>query len=317
MMDYFIPERFRDKVILHIAKNFVALPKVNPALILGVHGPKGEGKSFMVERLLEELRALPFHIAAGELESPDAGEPGRMLRLRYREAAELMTVRGKMAILVIHDIDAGAGRWSGSTQYTVNTQIVTATLMAIADNPTNVQLPGSYAADPTPRVPMIVTGNDFSTLYAPLIRDGRMEKFLWQPAPQERLEIVRRLFADDLISATEVERLVERFPDRSVDFFGAIRSRLYDEQLLSQLKIWGLENLNLKLINHGGQVPVFTPSRLSLDLLLRWGEQLEAEQGAVESGLSREYLPLTPEPLSRERVPQQQQALDRPRYGER
>ena len=27
-----------------------------------------------------------------------------------------------------------------------------------------------------PRVPIVCTGNDFSTLYAPLIRDGRMEK---------------------------------------------------------------------------------------------------------------------------------------------
>jgi hypothetical protein len=29
------------------------------------------------------------------------------------------------------------------------------------------------------RVPIIVTGNDFATLYAPLIRDGRMEKYYW------------------------------------------------------------------------------------------------------------------------------------------
>ena len=29
-----------------------------------------------------------------------------------------------------------------------------------------------------PRVPIVCTGNDFSTLYAPLIRDGRMEKVL-------------------------------------------------------------------------------------------------------------------------------------------
>jgi hypothetical protein len=32
----------------------------------------------------------------------------------------------------------------GTTQYTVNNQMVNATLMNIADNPTNVQLPGMY-----------------------------------------------------------------------------------------------------------------------------------------------------------------------------
>ena len=44
--------------------------------------------------------------------------------------------------------------------------------MNIADNPTSVQLPGMYNKEENPRVPIIVTGNDFSTLYAPLIRDA-------------------------------------------------------------------------------------------------------------------------------------------------
>merc|ERR1712087_820095 len=73
------------------------------------------------------------------------------------------------------------GRMGGTTQYTVNNQMVNATLMNIADNPTNVQLPGTYNNEEIPRVPIICTGNDFSTLYAPLIRDGRMEKFYWNP----------------------------------------------------------------------------------------------------------------------------------------
>jgi hypothetical protein len=46
--------------------------------------------------------------------------------------------------LFINDLDAGAGRMGSGTQYTVNNQMVNATLMNIADNPTNVQLPGVY-----------------------------------------------------------------------------------------------------------------------------------------------------------------------------
>jgi hypothetical protein len=49
-----------------------------------------------------------------------------------------------MCSLFINDLDAGAGRMGSSTQYTVNNQMVNATLMNIADNPTNVQLPGVY-----------------------------------------------------------------------------------------------------------------------------------------------------------------------------
>jgi hypothetical protein len=46
----------------------------------------------------------------------------------------------------------------GGTQYTVNNQMVNATLMNIADNPTNVQLPGVYKTEEIPRVPVICTG---------------------------------------------------------------------------------------------------------------------------------------------------------------
>ena len=44
------------------------------------------------------------------------------------------------------------------TQYTVNNQMVNATLMNIADNPTNVQLPGVYKNEDIPRVPVVCTG---------------------------------------------------------------------------------------------------------------------------------------------------------------
>ncbi|KAH9295814.1 hypothetical protein KI387_039402, partial [Taxus chinensis] len=77
-----------------------------------------------------------------------------------------------MCVLFINDLDVGAGRMGGTTQYTMNNQMVNATLMNIAYNPTNVQLPDMYNKEDNPRVPIIVTGNDFSTLYAPLIRDS-------------------------------------------------------------------------------------------------------------------------------------------------
>jgi hypothetical protein len=74
--------------------------------------------------------------------------------------------------------------------------LVNATLMNIADNPTNVQLPGSYDDTPLHRVPIVVTGNDFATLYAPLVRDGRMEKFYWEPSREDKIGIVDGIFSD-------------------------------------------------------------------------------------------------------------------------
>lgn len=44
------------------------------------------------------------------------------------------------------------------------------------------------------RVPIIVTGNDFSTLFAPLIRDGRMSKFYWEPDRVDLLNICHQMY---------------------------------------------------------------------------------------------------------------------------
>ena len=67
-----------------------------------------------------------------------------------------------------------------------------------------------------PRVPVIVTGNDFSTLYAPLIRDGRMEKFYWAPTREDRIGVCQGIFREDKIGADEVTRLVDTFPGQSI-----------------------------------------------------------------------------------------------------
>ena len=76
-----------------------------------------------------------------------------------------MIKKGKMCSLFVNDLDAGAGRMGAGTQYTVNNQMVNATLMNIADNPTNVQLPGVYKK--VPRSPL-ACGPSVATLQAML-----------------------------------------------------------------------------------------------------------------------------------------------------
>ena len=259
-------------------------------LILGIHGRKGEGKSFQCELVFERMGVEAVHMSAGELESPDAGDPARLIRLRYREAAELIRVRGKMAVLMINDLDAGAGRFDGGTQYTVNTQLVNGTLMNIADNPTDVQLPGSYDATPLHRVPIIVTGNDFSTLYAPLIRDGRMEKFYWEPDQADKVGIVGGIFSEDGLSNREIEQLVATFPNQAIDFFSALRSRIYDEQVLEFIHNVGINRVSLRVVNSAEAPPQFQKPNFNLSRLIEFGNILRGEQKQVEdTGLVREY----------------------------
>ncbi len=281
-MSYYLSPRFLDKLAIHITKNFLDLPRVKVPLILGVHGRKGEGKSFQCDLAFERMGAEAVYMSAGELESPDAGDPARLIRLRYREAADLSKVRGRMAVLIINDIDAGMGRVDQATQYTVNTQLVAGTLMNIADNPTNVQLPGSYDSQPIQRIPIIVTGNDLSTLYAPLIRDGRMEKFYWEPDRDDRIGIVSGIFSEDQVSRSTIEQLVDTFPTQSIDFYSALHSRLYDEQVRRFIESVGIERISLRVVNSTEALPEFRPPDFSLPHLIELGTQLVREQQRIQ-----------------------------------
>jgi ribulose bisphosphate carboxylase small subunit len=280
-MAYYISPRFLNKLAVHITKNYLNLEDVRVPLILGVHGRKGEGKTFQCDLVYQRMGIEVVHISGGELESPDAGDPARLIRLRYREAAELVRVRGVMAVLMINDLDAGAGRFDALTQYTVNTQLVNNTLMNIADTPTNVQLPGSYDDKPIQRVPIIVTGNDFSTLYEPLVRDGRMEKFYWQPDHRDRIGIVGGIFQPDHLGAEAVAHLVNSFPDQAIDFYGALRARIYDEQVQEFIHSVGIDRVSSRVVNSDQPLHFAKPS-FTVDHLLTVGQQMVDEQRRLQ-----------------------------------
>jgi ribulose bisphosphate carboxylase small subunit len=281
-MSYYLAPRFLDKLSVHITKNYLNLTGVKVPLLLGIHGRKGEGKTFQCELVFERMGVHAVHMSAGELESPDAGDPARLIRLRYREAAESVKVNGKMAVLMINDIDAGMGRVDQFTQYTVNTQLVAGTLMNIADNPTNVQLPGSYDAEPIQRIPIIVTGNDFATLYAPLVRDGRMEKFYWEPDRADRIGIVNGIFSSNGLAPGDIEKLVDTFPTQSIDFYSALHSRLYDEQVRRFIQQVGIERVSLRVVNSAEQPPEFGKPDFSLGHLIELGQAMVQEQQRIQ-----------------------------------
>ena len=45
---FYISPAFLDKMTIHVAKNFMNLPKIKVPLILGIWGGKGQGKTFQV-----------------------------------------------------------------------------------------------------------------------------------------------------------------------------------------------------------------------------------------------------------------------------
>ncbi|VAI04490.1 unnamed protein product [Triticum turgidum subsp. durum] len=222
MGGFYIAPAFMDKLVVHLSKNFMTLPNIKIPLILGIWGGKGQGKSFQCELVFAKMGINPIMMSAGELESGNAGEPAKLIRQRYREAADMIK-KGKMCCLFINDLDAGAGRMGGTTQYTVNNQMVNATLMNIADAPTNVQLPGMYNKEENPRVPIVVT-----------------------------------------------------------DFFGALRARVYDDEVRKWVTSTGIENIGKRLVNSRDGPVTFEQPKMTVEKLLEYGHMLVQEQDNVK-----------------------------------
>ncbi|KAI5414277.1 hypothetical protein KIW84_058421 [Lathyrus oleraceus] len=89
--DYYIAPLFMDKVACHIVKNYIThILKAKVPLILGIWGGKGQGKTFQTELIFRAMGVEPVIMSAGELESENAGEPGRLIRERYRTASQVV-----------------------------------------------------------------------------------------------------------------------------------------------------------------------------------------------------------------------------------
>ncbi|KAK9915318.1 hypothetical protein WJX75_007556 [Coccomyxa subellipsoidea] len=304
--DYYVSPRFMEAVAMHIVKNWLVDndcfdTSIRVPLILGIWGPKGQGKSFQTELTFKKLGIEPVVMSAGELESEWAGAPGRLIRDRYRRAAEVAKVRGRLPCLMINDLDAGVGIQE-NVQRTVNNQMVSGTLMNLCDNPNRVSVFQVWRdSDLVQRVPIIVTGNDFSTLFAPLVRDGRMAKFYWEPDRVDLLAILHQMYKEDGLSVEDTTALLETFPGQSLDFFGALRAATYDNQIRRWIREEvvkaditdedaNMRELSRRLINQEN-LPSFEPVDLNLEDLMKEGHRLAEEQENVNRlKLSEEYM---------------------------
>ena len=246
MVDIYIPQRFKKQIALHIAKNLLT-ENDNVPLILGIHGPSGFGKTFQCEHVLREMGVKAFLLSGGQLESHRAGEPAQMIRNLYlRASKEIDEKKCRYAVILINDIDTGVGNWGELVQYTTNRQMVFGELMHLVDYPNRVE------NIPTNRIPIILTGNDFTRLHEPLVRAGRMTSFEWIPETEEMIKIISRIFK--FLSDEECSKLFFTLREKqketkntyplSIAFFSHLYGTLLDDKLWTKIQdIGGITNV--------------------------------------------------------------------------
>lgn len=247
----YVAERFRRAMSLHIVKNFITQIPVRVPLILGIHGASGVGKTYQCEYVLNEMGVTAFLISGGQLESGTAGEPAKLVREKYIAASQsIQKGESKAAVLLINDVDTGLGDWGEKVQTTINTQTVYGELMHLVDYPTSVE------GIPTKRIPIILTGNDFTKLYEPLVRAGRMTAFEWNPTFQEKVNAVLGIFPE--LSMKDCHDLVSEFKDQSIAFYSYLRSTLVDDILWEGIQDLGISRI-IPYISSGHEPELHIP----------------------------------------------------------
>lgn len=67
-----------------------------------------------------------------------------------------------------------------------------------------------------------------------------------------------------------------------VDFFGALRARVYDDEVRKWVASVGVENIGSRLVNSREGPPTFEQPEMTLDKLLEYGYMLVQEQENVK-----------------------------------
>ena len=229
-----IPDEFERVVLLHVVKNHI--PELTPPLILAIQGPQGEGKSFQTRAVCSKRGIYVIPISGSLLSGSFEGDSVNTLQKAYIYASLVRQKINRMVVLLIDDFDLSVASTFEGRRYTVNAQLLSGFMMNLVDDPTKCGEHSTY------RIPIIVTGNNFTSLHSPLMRHGRMNFFDWQPSLEQKKRMVYEIFRPILpFSRHAFDKFVERFGNEPISFFAALKDDLIDHVILQAMNEFGAD----------------------------------------------------------------------------
>lgn len=204
----YLDKEFEKQVVGHVIGNYLPTP-ICP-LFLAIHGRKGEGKTFQIDQICKKYQIEHCFMSGSELAGATEGESIEQLKNLYEKMGACVS-DSRPAVIIIDDFHLSIAAAGNEIKHTVNTTILTSFLMNLADD---TRCDGA-------RLPIILTGNDFDYLYAPLQRAGRMRFFEWNPDVNIKIKIVEKLYKD-IVCPDDYPRIAEfvsEYSKESVSFF--------------------------------------------------------------------------------------------------
>ncbi len=94
--------------------------------------------------------------------------------------------------------------------------------------------------------------------------------------------MLRGIFPTGELSQQDITELVDTFPEQSLDFFSAVRSRIYDEQIRDFIHKLGVESISKRIVNSAEKPPEFQNPNFKLPHLIEMGKLMVGEQKRIQ-----------------------------------
>lgn len=268
----YINPNFERAVVSHIIGNYM---KNSPyPLYLAIHGPKGEGKTFQTIRTCSKYNIAVYYISGAELCGSYEKDSITAIEKNLDDAIEEYKKSNIVSVFVIDDFHLSIASISAGVSRTVNSQILTGWLMNLADR---------AKSSTQPRIPFILLGNDFSNLYDPLTRDGRMDFFEWRPDESTKKKIICRHFEDYVPRDNrEFSRLIDANINQPISFFAEIKNDMFKE-IISEQIVSSHEYDALRLIQNVDSSHPDTVLKKRRDLVAMIEEQINSRLISLEA----------------------------------
>ena len=208
-----VPKEFEERILVHVVSHFLTQNDFFvPPMYLAIEGPAGEGKTSQTIAALTQHDMEVIYISASELAGSHERDSVELMDQFYEYAVSRRKIMKCVAIL-IDDFHMGTVNQDPKIEKTINTNLLTGRMMNLANRNDGI------------KIPIILTGNDFSNVYAPLLRSGRADRYIWKPDFETKSSIIRTLIEPfTVLSEEEFTRFCNRYRDGSIADFSQLKN---------------------------------------------------------------------------------------------
>jgi len=209
----------------HLFKQVLPSLKGRVERYLIIQGARGTGKTVSATDASLRYGFAVAMLPASMLASEHEGGASAVLDDFMSFVVETSRTRKMRIAIVADDFDLSISAADSQMGKTINSLLVTHQLQQLADTqePRNFDDSG---------MPIIFTGNNFTTMRASLFRDGRATWHTHRPTLDDKLAIAFQLFNPRSFDDRRlIERMVRTYRDESVAFWRALHSDLMTDRL--------------------------------------------------------------------------------------